>query len=208
VFGFDRRTQRLIEDLGMSWRHLGPIRLIAAPDAVNLTVEPHELLQFLGGRLSRAFIRGKEDLESRLSTGTSEPDPDGLFRVEDFFCHENTWRMTVSRLAREAAAVLMDLRGLGQKNEGCICELEQLIAVVSVRRVLLLVDARTDVDFLERTLRDAWAGMPDTSPNASAGVHSLRMLRASRHQARTLRLLLGLLCEGFDQQTGSDSARA
>jgi hypothetical protein len=32
VFGFERRTQRLLEELGLRWRHLGPIRLIAGTD--------------------------------------------------------------------------------------------------------------------------------------------------------------------------------
>ena len=104
VFGFDRRTQGLLDGLGQRWRYLGPIRLIAGPDAAYTTIEPHEFYEFLARRLSRALIKGPEDLEGRLAAGPGVPDPDGLFRIEDFFCHQDTWQTTVSRLARDAHA--------------------------------------------------------------------------------------------------------
>jgi hypothetical protein len=197
VFGFERRTQRLLEDLGRCWRYLGPIRLIGGTDLADATIEPHEFFEFLNGRLSRAFIKGRDDLESRLSERTPAPDPDGLFRIEDFFCHEATWRMTVARLARDADAVLMDLRGFTPANRGCIFEIEQLIASVALDRIVLLVDDSTDVPFLEQTLQGAWRAMPGDSPNAGAGTHRLRVLQASAHHGRTLDSVLGLLCESF-----------
>jgi hypothetical protein len=201
VFGFDRRTQRLLEDLGQRWRYLGPIRLIGGTDLAYTTIEPHEFFEFLNGRLSRAFIKGRDDLESRLSETITVPDPDGLFRIEDFFCLEATWRMTVSRLAREADAVLMDLRGFTPANWGCIFEIRQLIGSVSLHRIVLLVDGSTDVPFLERTLSGAWHAMPGDSPNAVAGRHRLRVLHAETNHSRTLDMLLGLLCESFDERT-------
>jgi hypothetical protein len=200
VFGFERRTQRLLEDLGHRWRYLGPIRLIGGTDLANVTIEPHEFFEFLNGRLGRAFVTGRDDLESRLAERTAAPDPDGLFRVEDFFCHEATWRMTVARLAREADAVLMDLRGFTPTNRVCIFEITQLIASVSLHRVVLLVDGWTDVPFLEQTLQGAWRAMPGDSPNAGAGKHRLHVLQASANHGRTRDTLLGLLCESFGER--------
>ena len=69
VFGFARRSQRLFDDLGQRWRYLGPISLIAGTDLAYATIEPHEFYDFLSGRLSRAFVKDQEDLESRLSKG-------------------------------------------------------------------------------------------------------------------------------------------
>lgn len=131
VFGFDRRTQQLLDDLGRRWRYLGPIQLIGSTDLAYATIEPREFFEFLSGRLSHAFIKDEADLESRLSQAGSLPDPDGMFRIEDFFGHDDTWRITVSRLARDASAVLMDLRGFSPTNQGCIFEIEELIAAVS-----------------------------------------------------------------------------
>jgi hypothetical protein len=200
VFGFERRTQRLLEDLGHRWRYLGPIRLIGGTDLADVTIEPHEFFEFLNGRLSRAFVTGRDDLESRWAERTATPDPDGLFRVEDFFCHEATWRMTVARPAREADAVLMDLRGFTPTNRGCIFEITQLIASVSLHRVVLLVDGWTNVPFLEQTLQGAWRAMPGDSPNAGAGKHRLHVLQAPANHGRTRDSLLRLLCESFGER--------
>ena len=195
VFGNDRRTQRLLEDLGRRWRHLGPIRLIGGTDAASATIEPFEFFEFLNGRLSRAFIKDRRDLESRLAASAAIPDPDGLYRIEDFFCHDDTWRITVARLARDAAAVLMDLRGFAPANRGCIFEIEELVATVPLQRIVLLVDASTDLAFLEQTLHGAWRAVPEDSLNAAPGEHRLRILQAARRQGPTLATLLGLLCE-------------
>lgn len=91
----------------------------------------------------------------------------------------------------------MDLRGFTPANRGCIVEIEQLIASVSLHRIVLLVDGSTDVPFLEQTLQGAWHAMPGDSPNAVAGRHRLRVLQASTNRSRTLDGLLGLLCESF-----------
>lgn len=205
VFGFDRRTQRLLEDLGQHWRYLGPIRLIGGVDLAYSTIEPYEFFEFLNRRLTRTFIKSRDDLESRLSENVPSPDPDGLFRIEDFYCYDDTWRMTVSSVAREADAALMDLRGFSPTNRGCIFEIGQLLASVSVQRILLLIDRSTELSFLEQTLQDAWLAMPSDSPNFVAGEHRLRVLLASSSHRRTLDTLLNLLCESptVPTKTGS-----
>jgi hypothetical protein len=108
--------------------------------------------------------------------------------------------MTVSRLAREAGAVLMVLRGFTPANRGCVFEIEQLIASVSLHRIVLLVDGSTDMPFLEQTLQGAWRAMPGNSPNAVAGKHRPHVLQAWVNHGRTLDSLLGLLCESFGER--------
>jgi hypothetical protein len=198
VFGSDRRTQRLLDGLGQRWRYIGPIRLIGGPDLADTTIEPHEFLEFLNRRLTRAFISGRDHLERRLAASPTRPDPDGLFRIDDFFCHDDTWRLTVAYLAGALDAVLMDLRGFTAANQGCIFEIQHLVTAVPLHRIVLLIDRSTDIPFLEQTLRDAWSTMPHDSPNAGAGRHSLRILQASSG-GTTLDVLLGLLCEIFDR---------
>ena len=200
VFGFDRRTQRLLEDVGERWRYLGPIRLIAGPDLASATLEPHEFFDFLNGRLSRAFVTDRDDLEGRRGHAPAAPDPDGRYRVEEFFCHDDTWRMTVSRLARDSDAILMDLRGFTPANQGCVFEIEQLVAGVELDRVVFLADASTDADFLEATLRRAWRSMPGDSPNAACGRHRARILKAAPRHRRTRQAALALLCHDFGKE--------
>jgi hypothetical protein len=178
VFGFNRRTQRLVDSLGQRWRYIGPIRLIGGPDLADTTIEPHEFFEFLNRRLTRAFITGRDDLERRLAASPTQPDPDGLFRIDDFFCHDDTWRLTVAYLARALDAVLMDLRGFTAANQGCVFEVEYLVTAVPLHRIVLLVDSSTDIPFLERTLRGAWSTMPTTRPTPTwAGIHCVSCRR-------------------------------
>ncbi len=51
----------------------GHIRLIAGPDLATSTVEPHEFLDFLSGKLGRRFISGPETLARRLSETEAAP---------------------------------------------------------------------------------------------------------------------------------------
>jgi hypothetical protein len=199
VFGFARRSQRLFDDLGQRWRYLGPISLIAGTDLAYATIEPHEFYDFLSGRLSRAFVKDQEDLENRLSKGRPVADPDGLFRIQDFYCHDDTWRMTVARLARDADAVFMDLRGFTASNCGCIWEIELLLHLVPIDRVVLLVDETTDVSLLERTLATSWQKIAADSPNATLEKPAVRVLRASRNHWRTLSALIAMLCTPADR---------
>ena len=206
VFGFARRTQRLLEDLGQRWRYLGPIRLIAGPDLAYATIEPHEFYDFLGGHLSRAFIKDQDDLENRLSLETAVADRDSLFRIQDFFCHDDTWMMAVSHLAGHADAVFMDLRGFSPSNSGCIFEIRELVRCVPVDRIVILVDTTTDVMFLERTLSHAWRELPEGSPNMSVAQPVMRVLHGSRNHWRTLNALMVLLCAPFDDSGTSVTA--
>jgi hypothetical protein len=196
VFRSGRRAQSLLEKLIQRWRYFGPVRMIAGTDLVNSTIEPHEFYDFLGRRLTRSFVKDKEDLDHRLSEHILGPDPDGLYRIEDFFCHDDTWQMTVSALARKADIVLMDLRGFNCEKRGCAFEIEMLIQSVPVKRIVFLVDDSTDSPFLEQTLHRAWRNMPSNSPNAGSGRQQIRLIQATGHR-RTLDSLLGFLCEGF-----------
>jgi hypothetical protein len=164
-------------------------------DVANSTIEPHEFFEFLNGRLTRAFIKNRGDLEKRIRENVPSSDPDGLYRIEDFYCSEDSWRMTLTDVAGRADTVLMDLRGFSRSNRGCAFELEQLVASVSVGGIVLLIDRATDLPLLERTLQEAWRGMPRESPNRLAGDHRLRVLLASSSHRRTLDAMIGLLCE-------------
>jgi len=195
VFGFDKRTRTLLQDIGHRWRYIGPIRLIAGTDLVNATIEPHEFFSFMHGRLSRDFVKDLEDVRTRLSTSSAVADPDGLYRIEDYFCHTDTWRTTVSVLAQAADAVLMDLRGFTARHQGCIFELECLIASAPLDRVVLLIDHTTDVGAVENVLQQAWAAMPENSPNRRSDVPRVRILRTSSDRRQMRDSLLDLLSE-------------
>jgi hypothetical protein len=165
VFSLGKRSERLFDLLGMYWRYAGSIRLITGPDLAIATVEPHEFLDFLSGNISRQFIENSQTLDLRIAELDSEPDFDGQFRVNDFFCYDDTWRMVLSRLVGETDVVVMDLRGFSSQNTGVIFEINELVNMIPLARVLFIIDETTDEAFLRQALQQSWEQMKPTSPN-------------------------------------------
>ena len=165
VFGFTVRTRQLTDQVGHYWRYSGPINMIGGTDLAASLLEPDELIQFWSRELCQQFIANDADLHSRLLTLDDGCDPDLRYRINEFFCHDNTWQATVKALAQRSAVVLMDLRGFGPKNRGCEFELEMLFEEVSVSRVVLLVDESPDIEVLQQVLQAAWDKLSASSPN-------------------------------------------
>lgn len=177
VFSLGTRSRRLFDVFARLWRYSGSVRMIAGPDLANATVEPHEFLDFLAGRLQRRFIAGPTALGRRLAETQLQRDPDGRFRVSTFFCHADTWQMVLRRLARDSDVVLMDLRGFMQANQGCVFELHELLNAVPLGNVLLVVDRTTDERFLTEVLTQGWAKIGPASPNWSDPAPLVRLYR-------------------------------
>ncbi len=177
VFALGKRSARLFNAFGKRWRHAGRIRLIAGPDLATSTVEPHEFLDFLSGKLGRRFIAGPETLDERLVETEERRDFDGRYRVDDFFCHDDTWQMVLKRLARESDAVLMDLRGFLPGNLGCVFEINELLNVVRLDRVVFVIDHTTDLSFLHDILAQGWDAVATDSPNRSLAVPRAHLFR-------------------------------
>jgi hypothetical protein len=168
-FGVQRRSERLLRRLGASWRHLGPVQMITGPDLTTATLEPRELLDSLRGRLDRQFVAGPDDLLRRLAQLDLDPDPDGRYRVDQLFCHDDTWRLSLQELAHRSDCTLLDLRGFTVARQGLTYEITQLVESVPLRQVLALTDDTTDHAYLRAVLDTAWRGMASASPNRADG---------------------------------------
>jgi hypothetical protein len=86
----------LFDLLAARWRYGGSIQLISATDVARGRFEPDEFLDFLSGRLGSAYISTGTDLDQRVAKLDLRPDPDGRYRVNEFFCRNDTWQQTVS----------------------------------------------------------------------------------------------------------------
>jgi len=153
VFGFQKRTEKLFDSIAGRWRFRGAVKMIAGTDLAARTIDPDDTLAFVGGDLSSRFVRSPDDLSRRLEQVDEARDPDGRFRVTEFFCYDNTWRLTLAALLRRSDVVLMDLRSFSPANSGCLFELEQLAQQCRLERTVFVVDRTTDVALLEATLR-------------------------------------------------------
>jgi pimeloyl-ACP methyl ester carboxylesterase len=194
VFGSASRSERALEELGLRWRYAGSIQLIAGEDLALANLEPDELVDFLTLRLSSHFVKNREQLARKESEVDLKPDPDGRFRVNEFFCDNAIWREALLRLVGKNDLVLMDLRGFGGSNMGVVYELTQLINVKPMHKTVMIFDSTTDMGLVRQVLSEAWHRMRDDSPNPRTPAEPLRMLRVERQNSREARRLLRVLC--------------
>ena len=192
VYGFGRRSRRLLDLLGTRWRLLGSIDLIAAPDLASRTVEPSTFLEFVRGRLKRLFIRTPDDLKQRILSLDDKPDPDARFRINQLFCSDDMWKAAVTHLMGTASLVAMDLRGFGPHRRGCVYELETLLDTVPLDRLVFLIDWSTDRKGLEAVLFAHWQRLAVDSPNLVSVHPTLRMLDVSGSDTLAVRQLLAI----------------
>jgi len=190
VFALGRRSERLYDALAKQWRTVGSIQMIAGPDLATTAIEPHEFLDFVTGKLARRFIDSGRSLDLRISQMDLEADGDGRFRATEFFCHDDTWKLTLARLADESDAVLMDLRGFSQSNTGCVHEINELFNLVPLQRVVFVIDDSTDQDFMRETMKRAWRQIRERSPNRRLSRGRVSLVQLSRWNGGSIRTLL------------------
>ncbi len=169
--------------------------MIAGPDLVRSALEPHEFLDFVGGRLADRFIGDEAVLHERLAGRDHLPDPDGRFRVNEFFCRQNTWQAAMRGIAADSDAVLMDLRSFSPDNQGCLWELEQLLAHVPLERTLFLTDSESDRVFLGDNIQEIWQRLPAGAVNTTMDAPTLRLFSADGPESETARNLAANLFE-------------
>ena len=198
VFSLGRRSEQVFDAVSAHWRYVGNVRMIAGPDLAVTTVEPHEFLEFLSGKIDQSFIPSGDALEARMAGLDSSPDYDGRFRVNDFFCYDDTWKMVLSRLVRESDAVLMDVRGFSASNAGVIFELNELVNVAPIEQVVLIADDTTDVVFLNSTLERSWANMRSDSPNQTSESAVLTICQVPADRPREIPHVLRSLCSAVN----------
>ena len=192
VFALGKRSEQLFDTLGKSWRAVGSIQMIAGPNLATTTIEPHEFLDFVSGKLDRRFIDTGRTLDLRIDQMDLAPDFEGQFRVTEFFCHDDTWKMTLARLADDSDTVLMDLRGFSQANAGCVFEIHEIFNAVPLARAVFAIDKSTDQPFMRETMAQAWRQVKDRSPNRRLETAQVELVRLN--DADGMQDLLYALC--------------
>ena len=127
VFSLGRRSEQLLDSIARFWRHIGSVQMITGPDVAHSTVQPDQFLDFLSGKLVNHFVRDAASLERSVAEWDRESGSDGYFRINNFFCHADSWQTALPRLMQENDIVLMDLRSFSASNAGCVHELQYLV---------------------------------------------------------------------------------
>ncbi len=194
VFSLGKRSESLFDAVTKHWRYVGDVRLIAGTDLALSTVAPHQFLAFVSGKLNQLFIRSQAALVRSLAELDTRRDADGRFRINDFFCHANTWQSVLSSLVKSTDVVLMDLRSLAENNAGCVFEIKELLNAVPLERLVFVVDDTTDKNFLKQTLAESWRQLRSDSPNMRLSSSALQPFELRSLGHSELRDLLQQLC--------------
>jgi hypothetical protein len=176
VFGASSRAQRLFEELGARWRYIGPVQLIAGVDSVIANLSLDEVARYLTFRFRSLFVKSSDDLEKRIASLDLNPDFDGRYRIDNFFCFDDMWRLTVSELLNRPQAILVDLGGFDEENKGVAFELGQLLAHRQLDTFVLTTDEHTKTEQLHDLLTYLWSDLDPTSPNARLTEPVIRIL--------------------------------
>lgn len=145
VFQQDANVLALFDRVIERWRLTGNTVLIAGTDLVDRTIDADDIFTFLDGRLGERFIRRPEELAHRLAAFEWQHDIEGRYRVNECYCHDTTWQQALAELLRVSDVVLMDLRNFVAANKGCLYELQTLATTPGLRRVVLLINDRTEL---------------------------------------------------------------
>lgn len=192
VFGFQARTERLFDRVAQQWRFHGPVQLIAGVDLAMRVVDPGDILAFVGGRLSERYIETIDDVGRRLGELDTARDPDGRFRVNEVYCHEDNWRPTLLAMLDSSDIVLMDLRSFSSANAGCVYELDQLMSRLPPDRIVFVYDHSTDLRLLGSCLANGWQHAAQGATSTTGSIACVRVEKNSWPELQLLvRQLLG-----------------
>lgn len=153
VFSAERSGERLLDELEEYWRTIGPIMLIGGTDVAKRTIDPAKAANFIRGRLDDICVPNLFMLVKRVEGMDELPDPDGRYRVNEFFCTRDLWKQAVARLLSMSDAIVVDLTEFTARNAGTAWELGLLEQRGALERTVCLVSAQTDLEAVRRVLR-------------------------------------------------------
>lgn len=148
VFSSDKRGEKWLSAVERFWRHLGPVYLIAGPDLAKSNIDPYELYQFLHRNIKSLFIRSERQAQTHLDEVDNQADPDGRYRVNEFFCLDDTWELVAQGLIKQSDVVVLDLRDFQLSRVGTAKEINFLAQFDAFSRSLVLVDDEAAINNL------------------------------------------------------------
>ncbi|MGZ8136880.1 MAG: hypothetical protein ACXW1W_07910 [Methylococcaceae bacterium] len=183
VFRGDDSIEALFDNVIERWRYSGNTVMIAGKDLALRNLEPDGLFAFLSGRLQDRFISDETRLQQAVDNLDLQTDPDGRYRINEFFCFDSTRKLVLATLVDKTNTVLMDLRSYTSERKGCSHELTVLAGKRHLQKLVILFDNNTDKQTAEQLL----AGSTTKIVWIDSEAHGKKL------QAQVLTALLGAL---------------
>lgn len=185
VFAKEKYSEYLFDHVAKHWRHIGPINMIGGPDfaLMNLDIKEAYYLIFKRPVIHELFIDEPAALKERLATMRMSylPSHDKQYTVNEFFCTDNMWQKTVTKLAAQTNHVLLDLRGFSNERKGAEFELHLLGEMNLLEHTTIVVDSHTDWDAIRGALEDL--------PDGDIPEHCVLEMKGAKIDARVIEYL-------------------
>jgi hypothetical protein len=152
VFSRDRKAERFLDEVQARWRLAGPVLEIGGPDLARLNLDLREFVQFLRLRLYDLMQPRCTSAAAFTATLDLGIDCEGRFRLNQVFCFDSSWQVTLERLLALSDAVVLDLRGFDPGRAGTTHEVGRLAALGLFHRVVAVYDERTDWTHFDATV--------------------------------------------------------
>ncbi|MBP6624959.1 MAG: hypothetical protein KA198_07290 [Chitinophagaceae bacterium] len=165
VFRLGEKSRTLYERICRHWRYAGIIQMISGPDLATSTVDPHEVMAYIGGELRNFFCEDETSIQRNINAVDIKPDIDSTYRVTEFFCRDNNWKEVLKRLVKSNDLVLMDIRKFSPDFKGCQFEIKSLIQYFPIEKIIFIIDQDTQLDFTKSVFLEGFQGVDQTSPN-------------------------------------------
>lgn len=197
VFALGDDSRNLFERVLKHWRYAGSIQMISGPDLATTTIEPHEAISFVSGKLKNSFCEDEASIEKNISNTDNLPDLDGTHRVNEFFCRDNNWKEVLAKLVKHSDVVLMDLRSFSERFKGCKYEIEAMVNMVSLDKLVFVTDKNTDIAFTQNVFTHAFQMAENTSPNI-VNPKPVQLYNIDTRNDKNVFRLLNLLCSKIE----------
>jgi hypothetical protein len=198
VFALGDDSRNLFERILKHWRYAGSIQMISGPDLATTTVEPHEIISFVSGKMKDSFCESEESINDNISKIDNIPDLDGTHRVNEFFCRDNNWKYVLQQLVVHSDIVLMDLRKFSEQFKGCRYEIEALVNLVPLDRIVFVIDDETVIPFAQRVFAGAFQLADKDSVNKVMPPPAITLYKIDKNKDKDVNKLMNLICSKIE----------
>lgn len=181
LFENEARTRTFIQG---AWREFGYVHFLRSAASVTPAEFRHAKST---GNLRGIFLISREQFLAELAKAPPVPstrhrqvfrniaprtikvwDRYGSYLPMGHLCHGTIWKPAIDELLRYVDLVVLDLSGFTTRNLGTEYELQRVIDLFPIERVIFLADAYSDRGFLRSQILAAWQKMAAGSPNSGA----------------------------------------
>ncbi len=160
---FDTPSYDRFLELLEGWQYIGMQYRLEGPDTTGYSFTNR--FKVLLGKVDDLIIKKESELNIALAKTHKSHDKFERFDLTALQCNDATWVKALRESIERCDVVAMLLTDFSAEDRGCAIELKILMDMVPMSNVILLINSKTDLQYLQNTLKEAWKGRAKDSPN-------------------------------------------